>query len=112
MFFNQCEATSITTRQQFVLAAMAVAPDRADGVDHPLGRKLVAAGDFGLADGAAAERAASTSNSGPAPRWIAPSTPPPSNVVLAAFTMASTRCPVMSPAMMASRSGLAGMVEF
>ncbi len=35
---------------------------------------------------------------GPPRRWIAPSTPPPpSSVVLAAFTIASTRCSVMSP---------------
>src|SRR5262245_27961112 len=35
---------------------------------------------------------------GPPARWIAPSTPPPpSRVVLAAFTMASVGCRVMSP---------------
>src|ERR1700722_16182687 len=39
----------------------------------------------------------SSSNSGPAARWIAPSTPPPpSNEAFAAFTMASTRNRVMS----------------
>src|SRR5437867_1402646 len=36
--------------------------------------------------------------SGPPRRWIAPSTPPPpSSVELAAFTIASTRCSVISP---------------
>src|SRR3954447_25832226 len=36
--------------------------------------------------------------SGPPRRWIAPSTPPPpSNEELAALTMASTSCAVMSP---------------
>src|SRR6476659_9529409 len=38
-------------------------------------------------------------NSGPAARWIAPSTPPPpSSDELAALTIASTSCCVMSPA--------------
>src|SRR5688572_10170069 len=40
----------------------------------------------------------SSSRPGPAPRWIAPSTPPPpSSVSLAALTMASTARMVMSP---------------
>src|SRR6266513_2114896 len=40
----------------------------------------------------------STTSSGPAARWIAPSTPPPpSSVVFAAFTIASTSSLVMSP---------------
>src|ERR1035441_1725676 len=40
----------------------------------------------------------SSSSPGPAVRCIAPSTPPPpSKVVFAAFTMASTACLVMSP---------------
>src|SRR5437870_2005311 len=40
----------------------------------------------------------SASSSGPAARWIAPSTPPPpSSVVFAAFTIASTPSLVMSP---------------
>src|SRR5438034_10910639 len=40
----------------------------------------------------------SASSSGPAARWIAPSTPPPpSSVVFAAFTIASTSSLVMSP---------------
>src|SRR6266568_8763660 len=40
----------------------------------------------------------STTSSGPAARWIAPSTPPPpSSVVFAAFTIASTSSVVISP---------------
>src|SRR5437764_10603092 len=40
----------------------------------------------------------SASSSGPAARWIAPSTPPPpSRLEFAAFTIASTDCSVMSP---------------
>src|SRR5437660_2268630 len=40
----------------------------------------------------------SASSSGPAARWIAPSTPPPpSSVLLASFTIASTSSLVMSP---------------
>src|SRR5437016_13118755 len=39
----------------------------------------------------------SASSSGPAARWIAPSTPPPpSSLVFVAFTVASTFCLVMS----------------
>src|SRR3954469_23476598 len=48
------------------------------------------------------------SSSGPAARWIAPSTPPPpSSPALAALTMASTRWVVMSPRT-ASRTGGGG----
>src|SRR5207249_10996561 len=40
----------------------------------------------------------SSKSSGPAPRWMAPSTPPPpKSVVFAAWTTASTACVVMSP---------------
>src|SRR5213083_2143130 len=47
----------------------------------------------------------SASNSGPAARWIAPSTPPPpSSDVLAALTMASTPSVVMSATMTSSRA--------
>src|SRR5918911_4740531 len=47
----------------------------------------------------------SITSSGPAARWIAPSTPPPpSSEVLAALTIASTSWRVMSPRTMLSRS--------
>jgi hypothetical protein len=69
-------------------------------MDHPFGRKFAAMGDFRLAGRTAAERAAffEQLRAGRAMNRIAPSTPPPpSNVVFAAFTIASTRCFVMSP---------------
>src|SRR3954466_13722362 len=47
----------------------------------------------------------SARSSGPAARWIAPSTPPPPrSELLAALTMASTRWWVISPRMIARRS--------
>src|SRR3984893_15601016 len=47
----------------------------------------------------------SASRSGPAARWIAPSTPPPpSRVLLAALTMASTASVVMSATQISSRA--------
>ena len=58
MLFHQRETTSITAREQFILAVTAVVPDRADGMNDPFGGKFVAARDFGLAGGAAAECAA------------------------------------------------------
>ena len=56
--FDQRETTPITTREQVILAVPAIVPDRADGVNDPPGWKFVALGDFGLAGGATAERAA------------------------------------------------------
>ena len=58
MLFDQCETTPITTGQQVVFAVLAVMPDRADGMNDPSGREFVTAGDFGLAGGATAPRAA------------------------------------------------------
>jgi len=55
---DERETTPITTREQFILAVLAVVPDRADGVNDPSGREFVAFGDFGLARDAAAECAA------------------------------------------------------
>ena len=55
---DERETTPITTREQFILAVMAVVPDRADGVNDPLGGKFVTACDFGLTRRATAERAA------------------------------------------------------
>ena len=58
MLDDEREAASITIREQVILAVQAVVPDRADGVNDPLGWKLVTACDFGLTGGATAERAA------------------------------------------------------
>src|SRR5207248_9321260 len=55
LLFRQGEGIAITTRQQFLLAMPAIAPDRTDRVNHPLGRELVAFGDFRLAGRTAAE---------------------------------------------------------
>ena len=49
-----------------------------------------------------------SSSAGPAALWIAPSTPPPpSNELLAALTIASTRWRVMSPRSTKTRSRIA-----
>ena len=53
----------------------------------------------------AAARGMPSSSAGPAAAWIAPSTPPPpSSDGLAAFTIASTACAVMSPSTASSRT--------
>src|SRR4051794_2915495 len=53
----------------------------------------------------------SSSKPGPAARWIAPSTPPPPSIrSFAAFTIASTFRPVMSPSTMVMRSDMAHIV--
>src|SRR5690625_1598747 len=50
---------------------------------------------------------ASLASSGPAARWIAPSTPPPpARVALAALTIASTSSVVMSPVTISTRDTL------
>ncbi len=41
-----------------ILAGIAAAPDRTDGMDHMLGRQPVAFGDFGVAGCTAMQRAA------------------------------------------------------
>src|SRR5207244_12721239 len=55
VLFRQSKRVSITTREQFVLAAMTVAPERADGVNDPLGREPVSFGDSCLTGGAPAQ---------------------------------------------------------
>src|SRR5881394_515329 len=49
VLFGQGEGIAITTCKQFLLAMLAVAPDRSDRVDHPSRRKPVTFGDFRLA---------------------------------------------------------------
>ena len=71
MLPGERQAGSVTAREQRVVAA--------PGAQPPTGRQP-------------------SKRPGPAARGIAPSTPPPpSSVVFAALTMASTRCAVMSP---------------
>ena len=55
---DEREAASIAAREQFILTVVAAVPDRADSVNDPFGGEFVAARDFGLAGGAAAERTA------------------------------------------------------
>src|SRR3974390_1114833 len=55
---DQGEATLITTGEQFFFSLAAIAPDRADGVNDPAGRKFIGTGNFGPASGAAAKGAA------------------------------------------------------
>ena len=90
------EAPPVAGRQPLGLA-LAAPPHRPDGVDDPASRQPVAAGGLGIPGIASAQRAALLQRSGPAARWMAPSTPtPPSRLALAALTMASTSSVVMS----------------
>lgn len=52
---GQIERCAITGREQLVLSVLPAIPDRADGVDHMLGRQAIAAGDLGGAGIAAAQ---------------------------------------------------------
>ena len=81
------------------LALAAALPDRPDRVDHVARGQPVALGDPRLAGRTAADLDGTPPAArGPAARWIAPSTPPPPRRrSLAALTIASTFCPVMSP---------------
>ena len=58
MFACQCEAVSITGRQQIRFAVIAAVPYRAYRVNHESGRQLVAARDFGLTGAASVQGAA------------------------------------------------------
>ena len=76
-------------------------PDRPHSVDHVAGGHVPGVGDHRLTGG---ERPVSrdpgrhcVDMTGPPARWIAPSTPPPLQSQLAAFTTASTFWVVMSP---------------
>ena len=55
---GEIKRCAVAGGQQFLLAFAAAAPNRADSVDHVLGRQPVAAGDFGAAGLAAAKRPA------------------------------------------------------
>ena len=55
---GEIKGGAIARGQQFVLPLAAAAPDRADRMDHMLGRKPVAACDLGAAGFAAAKRSA------------------------------------------------------
>ena len=54
---GQRQAISVARRQQIVLAGAASSPDRANGVNDPPRRQLVACGDPGFPGWAAAQRA-------------------------------------------------------
>ncbi len=104
MLGRKRERRAIAGREQIVLALVAAAPDRADRVDDVLGLEPIAARDLGRA-GRRSRRACGTrpSSSGPAARWMAPSTPPPpSSERFAALTMASTASVVMSATQISS----------
>src|ERR1019366_7660529 len=55
MLFGKGKAASIAACEQFILALPAIAPDRANCVNDPLGRQPVALGDFRVAGRAAAQ---------------------------------------------------------
>ena len=48
VFLRQIERAPIAACEQLIFAVPAVAPDRTDGVNHPLRRQPVAFGDFRL----------------------------------------------------------------
>ena len=78
----------IAAAQKFRLLGAAVVPYGTDGTNDLASWETIRAGNTGFSREATAEQP-SRSNSGPAARWMAPSTPPvPSNVVLAALTIA------------------------
>ena len=55
MLLDQCEAASIAACQQIIFPVPAITPDRAGGMDDPLGRQPAALGDFRLAGRATAQ---------------------------------------------------------
>jgi len=92
--------------RRLVFAAAAVIPDRTDCVNHVTRRQPVSEVILAPPVSQPPSERHSSRSSGPAARWIAPSTPPPpSSVVFAALTMASTRNVVMSARMTSSRAG-------
>ena len=94
---GQLQRGAVGRGQQLPLPVAATPPDGAHRVDDELRRQAVAAGDFGLSGLASFRVRHSASSSGPAARWMAPSTPPPpSRLSLAALTMASTFMVVIS----------------
>ena len=101
------EAVAVAGSEQPVLAALAAAPDRADGVDHVARRQAEARGDLRLSRLAAAKLSASLGElrtcgtvDGAADATAGAS------MVLAALTMASTSSLVMSPSTISMRSGM------
>ncbi len=106
LFPRNRKARSVATGEKLSLTMLAPRPDRPCRVNHEPRRQPVPFVSLGLAR--FRSRAAirhSANNSGPAARWIAPSTPPPpSREVLAAFTIASTASVVMSSCRISMRS--------
>ena len=101
---GQLQRLPVAVGKQRRFVALAVMPDRADRVQYMARRQRMGTGGAHFARRATHARrnsgncAHSSSNAGPAARWIAPSTPPPpSSVSLAALTIASTARVVMSP---------------
>lgn len=56
MLVRELQCAGVTGGERGIFAMAAAVPDRADGVDHMARRQTVAAGDLGIAGGAAAER--------------------------------------------------------
>jgi len=74
---TQLDGAAIAGREQRILILIAAMPDRPDGVDQHASREPVASGDLASPVLQPFRVRHSASSSGPAARWIAPSTPPP-----------------------------------
>lgn len=98
MLLRQRQGSAVTGDKLFPFSVFTVPPARSDGMDHILARQSISLCDFRAA-GFAAIPASYTrpSSSGPAARWMQPSTPPPpKRELFAALTIASTFIFVMS----------------
>ena len=97
VLLRQRKAGAIAGGELFPLAALTAVPHGADGVDDVAARQAVRTGDFASPVRQPPKVRHSWSSSGPAARWIQPSTPPPPrSVSFAALTIASTFIFVMS----------------
>ena len=94
---RETERAAIAAGQQLRFVVTSPTPHRAHGVYHVLGGEPIGRSELGISSRASAEGTTRGQQPGPAARWIAPSTPPPpSRVVFAALTTASTLSVVMS----------------
>lgn len=97
VLLRQQEARLVAGDELFPLAMPAAAPDRADGVDDVPAGQPIGPVSFASPIRQPPSLRHSASSSGPAARWMQPSTPPPpSKLSFAALTMASTGIFVMS----------------
>src|SRR5215831_15533699 len=107
MLAGELDGGSIARGEELGLALATAAPDRADRVNHVSRGEAIAARDPASPVWHPPRRRHSSRSSGPAARWMAPSTPPPpSSEVLASMKMACTESVVMSAWIARSRVGM------